>query len=53
MEAGYLQKEDALMWADEAKQLGKMLGALIKRHNKRNEMRVTNNRNEKRETSGE
>jgi four helix bundle protein len=32
IEAGYLNKADALAWADEAKQIGKILGALIKRH---------------------
>ena len=32
IEAGYLNKSDALVCADEAKQLGHMLGALIKRH---------------------
>lgn len=32
VEAGYLDREPALKWADEAKQLSKMLGALIKRH---------------------
>ena len=32
IEAGFLNKSDALVWADEAKQLGRILGALIKRH---------------------
>ena len=32
IEAGFLNKSDALIWADEAKQLGRILGALIKRH---------------------
>jgi len=32
IEAGYLDREKAMTWADEATQLGKMLGALIKRH---------------------
>ncbi len=32
IEAGYLNKSDALVWADEAKQLGRILGALIQRH---------------------
>ncbi len=32
IEAGYLERLAALQWADEAKQLGQMLGALIKRH---------------------
>ena len=32
IEATYLERSEALEWADEAKQLGKMLGALIKRH---------------------
>ena len=34
-EAGYLSKENAIQWADEAKQLGRMLGALIQRHRKK------------------
>jgi len=32
IEAGYLDRAAALQWADEAKQIGKMLAALIKRH---------------------
>lgn len=32
IEAEYLDRSRALEWADETKQLGKMLGALIKRH---------------------
>ena len=32
IEAGFLNKSDALVWADEAKQLGRIFGALIKRH---------------------
>ena len=32
IEAGYLNKSEALVWADEARQLGRMLGSLIKRH---------------------
>lgn len=32
IEANYLNRTQALQWADEAKQLGKILGALIKRH---------------------
>lgn len=32
VEAEYLERDEALAWADEAKQLGKMLGALINRH---------------------
>jgi four helix bundle protein len=35
IEAGYLERDQALTWADEAKQLGKMLGALIQRHRNR------------------
>lgn len=31
IEAGYLNREEALVWADEARQIGNMLGALIKR----------------------
>lgn len=34
IEAGYLDRESALQWADEAKQLGRILGSLIKRHRK-------------------
>jgi four helix bundle protein len=36
IEAGYLNREDAIGWADEARQLGKMLAALIQRHRNRN-----------------
>lgn len=36
VEAGYLDRSDALLWADEAAQLGKMLGALINRHRRNN-----------------
>ena len=32
IEAGYLDRHDGLAWADEAKQIGRILGALIKRH---------------------
>ena len=32
IQAGYLPKQQAEAWADEAQQLGKMLGALIQRH---------------------
>ena len=32
IEAGFLNKADALVWADEVKQLGRILGALIQRH---------------------
>ena len=32
IEAGYLDRATALQWADEVKQIGKMLGALIIRH---------------------
>ncbi len=32
IEAGYLATEKAQTWAEEAHQLGRMLGALIKRH---------------------
>lgn len=35
IEAGYLEREKALTWADGAKQLGKILGALINRHRNR------------------
>jgi len=35
IKAGYLNKQDALAWADEAKQLGRMLGALIQRHRRK------------------
>lgn len=35
IEAGYLSKPLALTWAEEAKQLGKILGCLIKRHRDR------------------
>jgi four helix bundle protein len=31
IEAGYLSREEALHWADEARQIGNMQGALIKR----------------------
>lgn len=32
IEAGYLDRTMALQWADEAKQIGRMLAALVKRH---------------------
>lgn len=32
IEADYLERDTALRWADEAEQIGKMLGALIKRY---------------------
>lgn len=32
IEAEYLDRQPALGWADEAKQIGKILGSLIKRH---------------------
>ena len=32
IEAGFLNKDDARVWADEAKQIGRILGALIQRH---------------------
>ena len=32
IEAGYLSKTEALIWADETKQLSRMLAALIQRH---------------------
>ena len=35
IEAGYLEKDNALKWADEAQQLGRILGALIQRHRKK------------------
>ena len=35
IEAGYLEKDNALKWADEAKQLGRILGTLIQRHRKK------------------
>ena len=35
IEAGYLERENALGWADEARQLGRILGTLIKRHRRR------------------
>ena len=34
IEAGYLDRQKALDWADEAQQLGRMLAALIRRHRK-------------------
>lgn len=34
IEAGYLNRDAALCWADEACQIGNMLGALIKRYRK-------------------
>ena len=34
IEAEFLEKSQALEWADEAAQLGRMLGALINRHRK-------------------
>jgi four helix bundle protein len=36
IQAGLLDPEKARAWADEAKQLGAILGALIKRHRNRN-----------------
>jgi four helix bundle protein len=41
IEAGYLDRATALAWADEAKQLGKMLGALINRHSRQKPPRET------------
>ena len=35
IEAGYLDRTSALEWANEAKQIGKILGALIQRHRKK------------------
>ncbi|GAA5511092.1 four helix bundle protein [Novipirellula caenicola] len=35
IEAGYLDKATAKRWAEEAKQLGKMLAALIQRHKRK------------------
>jgi four helix bundle protein len=32
IEAGFLNRLDALQWADEARQLGRILGSLINRH---------------------
>ncbi|WP_404308810.1 four helix bundle protein [Neorhodopirellula lusitana] len=32
IEAGYIEKPDGRQWADEAQQLGRILGALINRH---------------------
>ncbi len=32
IEAGFLDRQDGLKWADEARQLGRMLAALITRH---------------------
>ena len=32
IEAGFLNKDSAIQWADEARQLGHILAALIKRH---------------------
>ncbi|MCC9642725.1 four helix bundle protein [Rhodopirellula sp. JC740] len=32
IEAGYIEKPDGQQWADEALQLGRMMGALIQRH---------------------
>ena len=37
IEAGFLVRKEARVWADEANQLGKMLAALITRHRKRKE----------------
>ena len=34
IEAGFLDRDKALKWADEAQQIGRILGALIKRHRK-------------------
>ena len=34
IEAGYLDRETALQWADEVHQIAKMLAALIRRHRK-------------------
>lgn len=43
IEAGYLDRTAALQWADEAKQIGRMLAALVKNHRnsrqQRSEMR--------------
>jgi four helix bundle protein len=35
MEAGYLDRAESLEWADESRQIGKILGTLIKRHRSR------------------
>jgi len=35
IQAGYIEKEPGNQWADEAQQLGRMLAALITRHQKR------------------
>ncbi|EMI41645.1 four helix bundle protein [Rhodopirellula sp. SWK7] len=35
IEAGFLPKDPAKVWADEAQQIGRMLGALINRHRKK------------------
>jgi len=35
IEAGYIEKEVGQTWANEAQQLGRMLGALIQRHRKK------------------
>lgn len=43
IEAGFLDRTVAFEWADEAKQIGRMLGALIQRHK----------RKKRREASGE
>lgn len=34
IQAGFLDRDKALKWADEAQQIGRILGALIKRHRK-------------------
>jgi four helix bundle protein len=35
IEAGYLERDQALQWADEARQIGNILGALIQKHKKK------------------
>ena len=35
IEAGYIDKAKGLAWVDEARQLGKMIGALRKRHDRK------------------
>ncbi len=32
IEAGYIEREPGLQWVDETRQIGRILGALIKRH---------------------
>ncbi len=37
IEAGYIDRSTGLQWSEEAKQLGRMLGALIKHHRNKNQ----------------